>query len=200
MGSDSYWKDRYRLGGNSGPGSYNTLAEFKASVVNQFYAEKNLKTVIELGCGDGNQASYFDFESYCGYDISWTAIKKCRNQFKKDKSKKFDLQKNLKDKQADLVLSLDVLYHLVELEVFEQYLNQLFDASKNYVLIYSTNHNDIEYNGSHVRHRHFTDWVVKNRKDFSLTLELKNKYPYKGDITTGSSCDFYIFSRIEDIR
>ena len=32
-GSDSYWKDRYETGGNSGAGSYNQLSEFKAEVL-----------------------------------------------------------------------------------------------------------------------------------------------------------------------
>ncbi|MEQ9218623.1 MAG: methyltransferase domain-containing protein [Cyclobacteriaceae bacterium] len=200
MGSGYYWKERYRFGGDSGPGSYNDLAEFKASVVNGFYLEKKLKSVIELGCGDGNQATYFNFDSYSGYDISLTAIRKCRGKFKNDRSKKFALQKNLKNNKADLVLSLDVLYHLVELEVFEKYLNQLFNASRDYVIIYSTNHNDIEYTGSHVRHRKFTDWVDQNRKDFNLVLKIKNKFPYKGDIKKGSSCDFYIFNRVKNNR
>lgn len=33
-GSTDYWKNRYLEGGNSGAGSYNNLAQFKAEVIN----------------------------------------------------------------------------------------------------------------------------------------------------------------------
>jgi len=34
--SSEYWDNRYKNGGNSGQGSYNALAKFKASVINDF--------------------------------------------------------------------------------------------------------------------------------------------------------------------
>jgi hypothetical protein len=39
QGSESYWKTRYEAGGNSGDGSYNHLAEFKAEILNAFVSE-----------------------------------------------------------------------------------------------------------------------------------------------------------------
>ena len=59
--SGSYWEERYARGGNSGAGSYNRLAEFKAEYLNRFVSEHEIKTVIEFGSGDGGplrQASY----------------------------------------------------------------------------------------------------------------------------------------------
>ncbi len=54
-GSQDYWVKRYAKGGNSGPGSYSELAKFKASVLNAFVREHGIQSVIEFGCGDGNQ-------------------------------------------------------------------------------------------------------------------------------------------------
>ena len=34
--SNKFWNDRYANGGNSGAGSYNELAKFKADIINNF--------------------------------------------------------------------------------------------------------------------------------------------------------------------
>src|SRR5580704_5652224 len=68
--SDQYWNDRYRNGGNSGPGSYNRLAYFKAEVLNQFIRDRGVEKVIEFGCGDGAQLRLAEYPSYIGVDVS----------------------------------------------------------------------------------------------------------------------------------
>ena len=42
-GSRNYWENRYHAGGNSGAGSYNLLAKFKAEVINDYVRKKILK-------------------------------------------------------------------------------------------------------------------------------------------------------------
>ena len=50
--------------------------------------------------------------------------------------------------------------HLVEDEVFTDYMERLFAAATRYVIVYSSNGApDIEEHAPHVRHRCFTDWV-----------------------------------------
>src|SRR6185437_413146 len=73
-GSEIYWENRYRKNGNSGNGSYGIKAEYKAAIINRFVAEQNIVTVIELGCGDGNQLKQLHFKDYMGFDVSPTAI------------------------------------------------------------------------------------------------------------------------------
>jgi hypothetical protein len=53
--SGNYWEERYSQGGNSGSGSYAKFAEFKAEVLNDLVQQNAIRSVIELGCGDGNQ-------------------------------------------------------------------------------------------------------------------------------------------------
>ena len=84
-----YWEKRYRDGGNSGAGSYGHLAEFKAQVINKFIEQHEIKSIIEWGCGDGNQLGMFECEKYTGYDVAETAIKMCREKYANDNKKQF---------------------------------------------------------------------------------------------------------------
>ena len=54
-GSESYWDQRYLSGGTSGAGSYGKFAEFKAEILNDFVRENGVMSIVEYGCGDGNQ-------------------------------------------------------------------------------------------------------------------------------------------------
>lgn len=87
--SAEYWEKRYESGGDSGVGSYNKLAEFKADIINDFVNEHNIKTVIEWGCGDGNQLKLANYREYIGIDVSQKAVSMCKEIFAKDSAKKF---------------------------------------------------------------------------------------------------------------
>ncbi|MDE3184110.1 MAG: class I SAM-dependent methyltransferase [Bacteroidota bacterium] len=190
-GSAGYWEKRYLTNGNSGAGSYGEKALYKASVLNRFVAKKKIQNIIEFGCGDGNQLSYFRFPSYTGLDVSPTAIKKCRGLFKEDLSKRFFVcdQKTLpEDGQlffGELALSLDVIYHLVEDEVFESYMSGLFNAATKYVIIYAWDVD--EEKKYHVRHRRFSKWIEQHVLNFRLSEQISNQ-PF---------CDFFVYERVE---
>ncbi len=192
--SVEYWENRYKTNGNSGAGSYNRLAEFKAEIINDFVKKNNIETIIEFGCGDGNQLSLFNFKNYIGFDVSETVLNLCKNKFKDDNTKIFKHTTEFKNEKADLVLSLDVIYHLIEDEVFELYMDNIFKASNKFVIIYSSNKNQ-EW-CTHVRHRKFTDWIDKNQKQWKLYKFIPNKYPFdKDDQANTSFADFYIFKK-----
>lgn len=134
-GSAKYWEKRYVDGRNSGYGSYGYFAEFKAEIINSFVKDNNIQTVIEFGCGDGNQLRLSEYPNYTGFDVSATAIKLCRSLFKNDGTKRFFMMDEYHHHMAELVLSLDVIYHLIEDRVFEDYMQRLFEASSKYVII-----------------------------------------------------------------
>src|SRR3989344_1874675 len=106
--TQDYWIERYKRGGNSGEGSYNHFAEYKGEVVNEFVKNNNIQSVIEFGCGDGNQLSYFKIPFFIGYEISPDALDLCRRKFEGDDSKEFYHYDERKDFKADLTISLDV--------------------------------------------------------------------------------------------
>jgi hypothetical protein len=193
-GSKNYFDTHYRKGGTSGAGSYNRLAEFKAEVINEFVARNKLASIIEYGCGDGNQLLIAKYPRYLGFDVSDTALALCRKIFANDASKSFKNMNEYGGEIADLTLSLDVIYHLVEDEVFDEYMRRLFDSATKLVIVYSSNMDDAQV--YHVRHRKFTDWVETRRPDWKLIERVPNKYPHKAsDPDNTSFADFYVFSK-----
>jgi hypothetical protein len=73
--SADFWEERYKIGENSGSGSYNYLADFKAETINELIKEYNISGIIEFGCGDGNQLSLLKPEKYIGLDVSPMILK-----------------------------------------------------------------------------------------------------------------------------
>lgn len=192
--SKSYWEHRYRFGGKSGEGSSGQLAAFKAEVLNRFVRDHDIARVIEYGCGDGQQLALAVYPLYLGLDVSRTCIEQCRVIFKDDPSKSFlwydpatavRLGNFIK---GDLVLSLDVIYHLVEDAVYERYLDDLFAAAGRFVIIYSSD-KDEPQRLPHVRHRRFTHHVAQRFADFSLVDHIENRHQHK------SPCSFFVFAR-----
>lgn len=193
-GSDAFWKDRYALGGDSGVGSFGRLAEFKAEILNDFVRKQGVESVIEFGCGDGNQLALADYSRYAGYDISPEAIHLCREKFRDDDSKTFATMNEYRGETAQLSLSVDVIYHLVEDAVYEAYMMRLFDAAEWYVVIYSSNRDEPGV-VPQVRHRMFTDWITTHVPQWRLREKIPNRYPYRSDYRRESFADFYIFDR-----
>lgn len=199
INSKEYWEERYKSGGNSGAGSYGRLAEYKAEFINDFTEKHNIDSVVEFGCGDGNQLSLFKCKYYMGYDVSPTIILKCIERFSDDPSKCFMLFENYQNETYDLSLSLDVIFHLVEDVVFEDYMQKLFNSSKKFVIIYSSNGEIRGDLAAHLKDRRFTDWIETNREDFAFIRKAENPYKYHDsldDAINTSMSDFYIYKRI----
>ncbi len=193
-GSARFWEQRYARGATSGSGSYGTLAEGKSRFLNELVREHAVRSVIEFGCGDGNQLSLAEYPRYIGLDVSRTAIGLCQRRFSGDPAKSFFLYDGccFTDRAgvftADLALSLDVVYHLTEDVVFETYLRHLFAAARRMVVIYSTNM-ALTGTAPHVRHRHFTPWVEAHYPDWAL----RGTAP--GPNTDAARADFFVYER-----
>jgi SAM-dependent methyltransferase len=173
-GSAQYWESSYRKGWTSGDGSYGDLGRAKAEFLNAFVRERAVGSVTEFGCGDGHQLSLAEYPRYVGLDVSRTAIGLCKSRFAADTTKSFFRYDGecFVDRAglfaADLAISLDVVYHLIEDSVFETYMEHLFGAGRRYVVVYST---DTVMRGTapHVKHRQFSSWVAANRPQWHLT-------------------------------
>jgi len=195
--SSQYWEDRYNIGSNSGAGSYGKLARFKADVLNDFVLKHGINSVVEYGCGDGAQLELANYPEYTGFDVSPRAVTICREKFSGRPNCQFFETKIFLEKEGsfDLALSLDVIYHLIEDDVFDAYMKRLFAASKNFVIIYSNNI-DKKFDAPHVRGRKFTLWCDEHAKDWSLYQVIENLYPYDPAAPNDTShSDFYIYKR-----
>lgn len=194
-GSGRYWERRYAGGRGSGSGSYGHSAAFKAEFLNALLGRTGVTSVLELGCGDGAQLARIDYPFYVGIDISPSVIARCRASFAEDSRKQFfpasAREHWAQDATYDLTLSLDVIYHLVEDEVFAAYMTDLFALSSGHVVIYSTNRDPGPGSepAPHVRHRRFTDWVARHATHWTLAHVEPN--PAAG------LPDFYHYTRLE---
>jgi SAM-dependent methyltransferase len=194
-GSAPYWESHYARGGTSGDGSYGDLARGKAEFLNAFVREHSVRSVTEFGCGDGHQLSLAEYPRYVGLDVSPAAIGLCKRRFAGDPTKSFFLYDGacFVDRAglftADLAISLDVLYHLVEDSVFEAYMEHLFAAGRRYVVVYAT---DMERGGTgpHVRHRRFSSWPEDNCPHWRLVRVTRGPNPGSG------RADFFVYQRL----
>jgi SAM-dependent methyltransferase len=193
--SAHYWEQNYAHGGTSGEGSYSALGQAKAEFLNAFVREHAILSVTEFGCGDGHQLSLAEYPRYVGLDVSQTAIGLCKRRFAGDSSKSFFLYAGTCFVDcaglfaADLALSLDVVFHLVEDPVFETYMGHLFAAGNQYVVVYATN---LLMRGTapHVRHRPFTSWVQDNCPQWRLTQLAR------GSNSGACRADFFVYKRV----
>lgn len=184
--SKLYWEDRYKNGDNSGLGSYGDEANFKSNYINNFIKNFDIKSINDFGCGDSNQISMFaGFEKYTGFDISKTILNLCKDKFKSDN--RFTFVNNTNDMSlSDVTFSLDVTYHVVEDEYFNEYMHNLFRLTNKYVLIYSINSDNSSGFAEHLKNRKFVDWVNINYPNFEL---IDNK-PFVGK---NNGIGFYLF-------
>lgn len=193
----AYWDGRYRQGGTSGKGSYGRLAEFKAEVINGILEAQDIGSVVELGCGDGNQLSLLRIPGrYMGLDISPKAVEICRARHAGRPQLEFHTYSDFPvERRYDLAMSIDVIFHLVDDAVYEAYMNRLFAYSTRWVLVYSSNY-DAPGKGVHVRHRAFGDWIARNAPDWALVKFIPNRYPIRWYSRRDRSfCQFYLYER-----
>lgn len=201
--SKEYWENRYAAGGNSGAGSYGRLAAFKARVLNNFVADNSIYSIIEFGCGDGNQLSLSEYPRYIGLDVSKTIIQGCIKRFKGDVRKSFFIydqtcfEDNSKIFSSDLSLSLDVLYHLIEKEVYENYILQLFSCAKEFVIIYAPDINiPRTSSSSHEHYRKFSLDIERLLPEWELFQVIENEFKViNANDEDSSDADFYFYRK-----
>lgn len=175
----NYWENRYEEGGNSGAGSYGSAALDKARFINLHLNEMNLASVIDFGCGDGNQLGLLNLSnrSYIGLDVSAQAINICESLFQGEKMtfKHVVSYEDLQIPFSDLALSMDVIYHLTEDQTYFNYLNKLFTSAK-YVIIYSMDFEVPNWSG-HSRPRKFSEDIRRLFPNTKLVTRISSTIP-----------------------
>ena len=172
--SRNYWEDRYYYGGNSGKGSYADDAIQKAKFLNDTILKYKLKNIIDIGCGDGNNLKLFKSDYYIGIDVSKTIIKRNILSFKndknklfffmdKDQSKIFNTINNLLKNSDSLIVSFDVIFHLVEDAIYKEHINLINNIKANYCIITSSDKNiKNDSKAPHVKHRNYSYDLNRN--------------------------------------
>lgn len=191
--SARYWQRRYSSGRTSGAGSRGANAEYKAAFINEFIRSHGVATVIEFGFGDRVQLEMCEYSGYLGFEVSRTAILERRRQFRGNVNRRFKHLDDYAGETADLTVSLDVLYHLVERRVYEEHLTKLFEASRRHVLIFSTAFDCTARTARHAKHRNFLNWIEENCSGWRSRAVAPPRVDRRD-----AAADFYLFERIPD--
>lgn len=192
-----YWQERYEDGGFSGSGSIGELGRHRVQVVGELIREHDIKSINDFGCGDGTWLSMlttylhgeWGYVNYSGYDVSQKAVEACQMLFTLWPGMSFSTYERSPEK-ADLSLSCDVIYHILNDREYNKYMARLFEHASRFVIIYSSNE-DKDVKAPHIRHRRFSDWIDKHAKGWELIQKVENPFKDKG--RNPSLCDHYIY-------
>lgn len=156
-----YWNTRYMNGGNSGAGSDGLERNFK---IEQLRKLENVDSIIDIGCGDFRTGELvtkiFPFARYLGVDISRNIIDKCIKRAEElNLRKRYNFQTintyDFKD-NAELVLCLDVLFHQLDDEQYNDLIGKLKKSYTKYLVLTEYNHHQAgKDNGKDIKHRIF---------------------------------------------
>lgn len=193
----AYWRNRYAKGQNSGSGSYGQVAQFKAQVLNSFIKEHGISRCIEFGSGDGNQLGLLDIPSYLGFDVAPDAVELCIEKYRDDASKSFVLYDpkyfvNNSFIGAELTLSMDVILHLIEEEIYSEYMSALFGASSKFVAIFTTA-TEVQPSkmAPHNKFRDHRPWI----RDFALNFREVSSVLTPHELGYPDGTGFYFYSK-----
>lgn len=195
--AETYWEGRYACGGTSGAGSYGTLQRYKARFLNRFVIHHQIRSVVELGCGDGAQLGCAIYPEYTGYDVSPSAVSICRDKFRFDSSKRFFVGSEA-SVRAELALSLDVVYHLTETPEYDHYLDALFSAATRFVVIYGNDFAGPSH-AAHIRLRDVPGDVEKRFPEWRLNVAERNPhYSRCGILDDKTWANFIVYEKAVD--
>ena len=128
-----FWNERYSRGHTSGSGSYGEVLQRKLKALE---AIPGVTSVLEIGCGDFNFGKHVMFqyklpmEKYTGYDISPVILERNRKFYPK-----CTWLSEFPAEPADLLLCVDVLFHVIEEKDSEQLLDNLAKLWTKYLVV-----------------------------------------------------------------
>ncbi len=130
----TYWQTRYDQGRGSGAGSEGDELLWKAQIIERLLG--NARSVLDLGCGDGAVAeavlSVVRGTKYLGVDLAkhpkWPGLPFVQGDIT-----------TLSLPPADIVLCLDVLFHLSSLERHAQALDRMFSQTRSTIFVVTFN-------------------------------------------------------------
>lgn len=147
MDSKEYWNNRYKSGGNSGYGSYDAQLERKLT----WLSGLQISSISDIGCGDFNLGSHllsmYPGVDYVGSDISEFIIDRNQKRYPRLTFTTGEVP------EADLVLCIDVLFHVLNDDDLKNLLDLLHKKWTRYLAVTAYERN--EDLGNHVRIREF---------------------------------------------
>ena len=172
--------------GSSGAGSKGNLLEFKVNFINNFIEKNNIKSVLDFGHGDLDVARYLLVKKYTGIDIFNPNLLDIPFGLNLINSK-FD---KYTDSGADLVICLDVIYHILEEEqdYMRKSLDKMIEKSDRFFIMYAHDSTDIRFETEYNGHLYNSKWIQYLNKKDNLKLIYEQEQPEEG-----CSAKFYVY-------
>lgn len=135
---DIYKNELWGQGQGSGGGSSPQITVEYRKFLKQFLKDYNIKSVVDLGCGDWQFSRLIDWDgiNYLGLDCVKTIIQDNKEKFENDNVKfKFAEAHEKVKEYADLLIVKDVMIHWTNSEIINFYNQLIKDKNFKYVLI-----------------------------------------------------------------
>ncbi|KAB0590723.1 class I SAM-dependent methyltransferase [Campylobacter lari subsp. concheus] len=204
-----FWNQRHEKlglysGGDKGISDYENF-EFYIhrlsmilKLISKYYIGKKLLEVLDAGCGKGFFSNGIFSSGYIvnGIDSSASAISFCKENYPEIFFKQDNLDKFILDKAFDVIICIDVMFHIVEDSLWENSVKNLAYHAKNNSIIIISDYIDATDSekaiGEKIKYIKY-----RNKKKYSEILEpfgffLKNTVPY--DILSNKN-SFMVFQR-----
>ena len=141
----------------SGPGSWLENTKDTVSFLNRIIKERDVKSILDLGCGDWNWFQQINLEGvhYIGWDADRQMIDDNLAKFSK-KNIQFEVMDIVKSDypNVDLILCRDVLFHMD----FDLALKIIAKAKQNNGYFAATSYKDSETNRGPRQYTNFSGW------------------------------------------
>lgn len=153
-----YWDRRFSDGVGPGSGSEGEAAVRKADYINAVIERWNVESVVDWGCGNGGQLGMIHADQYLGIDVAPAAIAQAVRLHRLDPRRSFMLWRPGApiSVHADMALSLDVIFHLVDPDEYRAHIDNLFGSAERLVLVHATNRLNEPDAAPHMQHHIWT--------------------------------------------
>jgi len=160
-----FWQQRYASGLDSGPGSGGAEAAWKVEQIVQACKRRRIESILDLGCGDGRVGravvERIPGATYLGIDQAPAALEQARKVALPEMAYgEFDLTV-AELPQADLVLCLDVLFHLSSAERHAAAIAKVVAAFRRVAIVAAWNPGIVDlYRGEFAPHTIYRPFAV----------------------------------------
>ena len=138
-----YWEERYKNDGNSGEGSRGLHKEWKWQILESTIS--HIDNIVDVGCGDLAFMERKHIKKYTGLDISETIIERNRVAYPWWKFICTGADVYVPDLHGEVVFCHDILFHILDDDVYYRILNNLTRYSNKYISIYTWYNNPIPW-------------------------------------------------------
>lgn len=155
--SARYWRSRHERSGQI-LGGWEAADDWKVELLNVLTRKHHIASVVDYGCGDGRIGARLVAPVYTGVDVAPAALDRARAARPDAEFRLLHPDAVPPVIPADMAISTDVVYHLVEDARYDDHLRALFGSARHVVVIVSS---DEELQVvEHVRHRRVVDDVL----------------------------------------